>query len=65
MCIRDRKSVDILGQILSFFGLGREVFPNSLKTAVVIPLFKKGNNADQTNYGPISLLISFSKIIEK
>jgi len=31
----------------------------------VKPLFKSGNSLDIANYRPISLLVSFSKIIEK
>jgi hypothetical protein len=40
------------------------VFPDRLKFAVVKPLFKKGKIQEISNYRPISLLTSFSKIIE-
>ena len=39
--------------------------PTSLKTAMVKPIFKKGEHDNFTNYRPISLLSSFSKLLEK
>ena len=39
-------------------------FPKQLKIAKVNPLFKKGNQSSFTNYRPISLLPSISKIFE-
>jgi hypothetical protein len=45
--------------------LGSGVFPDRLKFAIVKPCFKKGNTQEISNYGPISLLTSFSKITEK
>ena len=40
-------------------------FPDRLKYALIQPVHKKGNNHLITNYRPISLLTSFSKIFEK
>ena len=39
--------------------------PMSMKIAKVVPIFKKGDPKLVTNYRPISLLTSFSKILEK
>ena len=41
------------------------VFPNTLKIAKVIPLFKSGDSEIPTNYRQISVLTYFSKIFEK
>jgi len=39
--------------------------PTEMKTAKVIPVFKSGDSDNFTNYRPISLLSSFSKLLEK
>ena len=41
------------------------IFPDKLKIAKVLPLFKKGNIHLFDNYRPISLLPSISKVFEK
>lgn len=40
-------------------------FPTALKMAEVVPIFKKGDNMDKTNYRPVSILPSISKIFEQ
>ena len=45
--------------------LSSGIFPDRMKYAVVNPLFKKGDKSKTSNYRPISILSSFSKILEK
>ena len=41
------------------------VFPSVLKTAKVVPVFKKDSKLNYSNYRPISLLSNIEKILEK
>ena len=41
------------------------IFPDRLKEAKIIPIFKKGSAENISNYRPISLLSSVSKVLEK
>ena len=41
------------------------IFPEKMKTAKVIPIYKAGDKQIFTNYRPVSLLSQFSKILEK
>ena len=41
------------------------VFPSVLKTAKVVPVFKKDSKLDYSNYHPISLLSNIEKIFSK
>ena len=45
--------------------LSTGVYPHSFKLAKVVPIHKKDDPACISNYRPISLLTSFSKILEK
>ena len=45
--------------------LNTGIFPDNLKIAKVIPLFKKDDDKSFSNYRPISLLSSISKFFEK
>ena len=45
--------------------LNTGIIPDQLKTAKIIPLFKKNDDSIFDNYRPIALLPTFSKILEK
>ena len=40
-------------------------YPEELKSAKIIPIYKKGAHDDINNYRPISLLSTISKVLEK
>ena len=63
-----KNSFDIISKPLMYLinlSLEKGIFPNNLKTAKIIPIFKAGDVDIFTNYRPISILSSFSKIYEK
>ena len=41
------------------------IFPERMKLADVVPLFKSQDRSECTNYRPISLLLTISKLLEK
>ena len=41
------------------------ISPSVLKTAKVVPVFKKDSKLNYSNYRPISLLSNIEKIVEK
>jgi hypothetical protein len=41
------------------------VFPDRLKYAEIVPVYKRGKKKDISNYRPISVVTSFNKIFEK
>ena len=43
----------------------KECFPNFLKSAKILPLYKNGDKTEPDNYRPISLLSCISKLFEK
>jgi hypothetical protein len=57
----------IITPLLHIFNrsLATGTVPCKLKIAKVIPIFKAGDPNDPNNYRPISLLCTFSKILEK
>ena len=58
---------EILHPLLHVFNLSLEhgVFPNKLKTAKVISLYKGGDATLMSNYRPISLTSPFAKLLER
>ena len=52
-------------EIIFNYSLRTCTFPSSWKSATVIPLFKKGDKSDPSNYIPISLLSCVGKVFER
>ena len=67
MWVLSRIAPHVVKPLVHIFNLSLStgIFPNEMKIAKVIPLFKNGNKSDFSNYRPISLLSQFSKILEK
>jgi Notch-like protein len=55
--------VPVLKHIFNL-SLTQHNFPTVWKQAAVVPVFKKGNTASVSNYRPISILNTFSKLFE-
>ena len=51
--------------ILLTYAFQHCIFPDNCKIVKVIPIYKSGEKKNPSNYRPISILTSFSKIIEK
>ena len=64
--IKDSKS-SILQYLTELINLSFEtgVFPDSMKIAIISPIFKEGDPDDITNYRPISVLPILSKLFER
>lgn len=60
-------AVEIVQPLVHIFNLSltNGIVPREMKVAKVVPIFKKGDPKLLTNYRPISLLTTFSKILEK
>lgn len=57
----------IIKQLVHVFNLSIQtgVFPDEMKVAKVVPLFKGGDKCSISNYRPVSILSVFSKILER
>ena len=65
---RNNTSYKILANILSYIinvSLVTGTFPDKLKIAKIVPIYKSGCKSSVCNYRPISLLPYFSKLFEK
>ena len=63
-----KKSYNLILKPLSYvmnLSISKGIFPNELKVARVIPLFKAGDITSFSNYRPVSVLPLFSKILER
>jgi len=54
----------VLAQVFNC-SLEQGVFPDQLKLAKVVPIFKSGDRLKVSNYRPISILSPFAKLLEK
>ena len=46
--------------------IDEDIFPSQAKIASILPLYKdKGERSDKTNYRPLSILSSLSKVFER
>ena len=61
--VKSKLSTPLSDIINKSFELG--IFPDLLKLAKVIPIYKKGDKLSVNNYRPISILSNISKIFEK
>ena len=62
-----KENIDIVASILNEninYSFTSCIFPEELKIAEVIPIYKKDSKTDKSNYRPVSLLLNISKIYE-
>ena len=54
----------VLSEIINCF-FEQNKFPNELKLADIIPIFKKKDPLNKENYRPVSILLHMSKVLER
>lgn len=57
-------SIVVLLEILFNASISQGIFPEKLKTAVVVPVFKAGKHTDIANYRPIAIRSVISKVFK-
>jgi hypothetical protein len=63
-----KSCVDVISKPLSHISnesFKQSIYPERLKYALVRPIYKMGEGTDISNYRPISLLTTFSKILKE
>jgi hypothetical protein len=63
-----KESIDLIAKPLAHIvnlSISSGIFPDFLKIARVIPVFKSGDRRLMSNYRPVSVLPIFSKIFER
>ena len=63
-----KETIDLLATLLSHIcnqSFERGVFPDKLKIVKILPVFKSDDRSLFSNYRPISILPSLSKVFEK
>jgi hypothetical protein len=63
-----KSCMDVISKPLSHIineSFKQSIYPERLKYALVRPIYKMGERTDVSNYRPISLLTTFSKIFER
>ena len=63
-----KESIDLIVNILTHLvnlSMASGIFPDPLKLARVVPIFKSGDARTITNYRPVSVLPIFSKVFER
>ena len=58
---------EIVGPLSMIFNesLSQGIFPTCMKLAEVVPLYNSKDQSEKSNYRPISLLLTISKLLEK